>query len=118
MPTAQAKNPCINCGACCSFFQVSFYVGECVSLGGTVPDEKVVQINPHRVAMIGTDRPKPRCTGLVGTVGKDASCGMYSERSTPCREFDASYSNGIKDERCDKARAAHGLAPLTLNDWK
>jgi len=120
MSVVANKNPCINCGACCSFFRVSFYAGECISVGGTVPDNTVEQISPHLVAMIGTDRPKeqkPRCIGLTGTVGKNASCGMYEQRSTPCRDFDASFSNGVHQEGCDKARQAHGLKPLTIHDW-
>ena len=32
-------SPCLNCGACCSHFRVSFFWGECASSGGTVPDE-------------------------------------------------------------------------------
>lgn len=115
---ATDKNPCIDCGACCAFFQVSFYAGECISVGGTVPDDKVLQLSPHRVVMIGTDRQNPRCIGLTGDVGKNASCSMYAERSSPCRDFDASYSNGVHEEGCDKARLAHGLKPLTIDDWK
>jgi len=32
-------NPCLTCGACCAYFRVSFYFGECVSAGGAVPDK-------------------------------------------------------------------------------
>lgn len=114
------KNPCVGCGACCSFFRVSFYQGELKSVGGTVPDEYVIQISPFRGAMKGTETSKnTRCVKLSGDVGYNASCSMYQDRPTPCREFSASYENGIgeKDDRCDKARVAHGLAPLTINDW-
>ncbi|QXI29811.1 YkgJ family cysteine cluster protein [Pseudomonas vanderleydeniana] len=105
-------NPCLNCGACCSYFRVSFYWGECVSGGGLVPDELVSQISPSRVAMIGTEGKKPRCTALEGEVGQGVSCSIYNQRSSPCREFDAAWENGEPNERCDAARAAFGLPPL------
>jgi hypothetical protein len=28
MPTNES-NPCLNCGACCNYFRISFYHGEC-----------------------------------------------------------------------------------------
>lgn len=111
------KNPCVGCGACCSHFRVSFFWGECESSGGTVPDEKVIQISSSYVCMKGTEKKPSRCSELCGTVGDNASCGMYAKRSTSCRDFEASFSDGIKDERCDQARIAHGLKPLTIEDW-
>lgn len=113
------KNPCISCGACCAFFRVSFYHGETKSVGGMVPDDLVIQINSVYVAMRGTETKTPRCVKLTGDVGKDASCSLYIDRPSPCREFPASYENGLgeKEERCDKARIAHGLKPLLVSDW-
>ncbi|MGY2293416.1 YkgJ family cysteine cluster protein [Pseudomonas sp. SDO528_S397] len=105
-------SPCLNCGACCSHFRVSFFWGECVSSGGTVPDELVEQINPTRVAMIGTNQKPARCCSLEGEVGQGTRCTIYDQRSTPCREFDASWSQGVANVDCDAARAAFGLAPL------
>ncbi|KRW62216.1 YkgJ family cysteine cluster protein [Pseudomonas sp. TTU2014-080ASC] len=107
------NNPCLTCGACCAFFRVSFFWGECQSAGGTVPDDKVVQISPHRVAMIGTDAKPSRCTALMGTVGDGVRCTLYEHRSSPCREFEASWVDGVHNPRCDDARRAHGLPPLT-----
>ncbi|AMB85828.1 ferredoxin [Pseudomonas agarici] len=109
MPDA---NPCLNCGACCAYFRVSFYWGECVSGGGLVPDELVTQISPSRVAMLGTEARKPRCTALKGEVGEQVSCSIYHQRSSPCREFAAAWVDDEPNERCDAARAAFGLAPL------
>ncbi|AIG05185.1 YkgJ family cysteine cluster protein [Pseudomonas fluorescens] len=109
MPDA---SPCLNCGACCSHFRVSFFWGECASSGGTVPDELVVQINPSRVAMIGTDRKPARCCSLEGEVGSATRCSIYEQRSSVCREFEASWSQGEANADCDAARAAFGLAPL------
>lgn len=113
------KNPCIGCGACCSFFRVSFYQGELESVGGYVPDDNVIPINMFYVAMKGTETKDKKCIKLTGHVGCNASCSMYENRPSPCREFSASYENGIGlyEERCDKARIAHGLRPLTMGDW-
>ncbi|NWA82203.1 MULTISPECIES: YkgJ family cysteine cluster protein [unclassified Pseudomonas] len=105
-------SPCLSCGACCSHFRVSFFWGECASSGGTVPDDLVVQINPTRVAMIGTDQKPARCCSLEGEVGKGTRCTIYEQRSSPCREFDASWSQGEQNVDCDTARAAFGLPPL------
>ncbi|MGE1156045.1 YkgJ family cysteine cluster protein [Pseudomonas kitaguniensis] len=105
-------SPCLSCGACCSYFRVSFFWGECASSGGTVPDDLVVQINPTRVAMIGTDQKPARCCSLEGEVGTGTRCTIYEQRSSPCREFDASWSQGEQNTDCDAARAAFGLPPL------
>ncbi len=109
-------NPCLNCGACCGFFRVSFFWGECESSGGLVPDDLVVQINPTRVAMIGTDSKPCRCIGLEGEIGKGVSCSLYEKRSTPCREFEAAWVDGQPNPSCDAARAADGLTPLEANE--
>ncbi|MEE1867720.1 MULTISPECIES: YkgJ family cysteine cluster protein [Pseudomonas] len=109
-------NPCLNCGACCGYFRVSFFWGECESSGGLVPDDLVVQINPTRVAMIGTDSKPCRCIGLEGEIGKGVSCSLYEKRSTPCREFEAAWVNGQPNPSCDAARAAYGLTPLEANE--
>jgi len=106
-------NPCLECGACCAHFRVSFYWGECQSAGGPVPDERVIQVTHNRVAMLGTDVKPSRCTALVGEVGKPGvSCSMYAQRSSTCREFEASWEHGEHNPACDTARAAYGLPPL------
>lgn len=107
------QNPCLTCGACCGYFRVSFFWGECQSSGGLVPDDLVVQINPTRVAMIGTDAKPCRCISLEGEIGNKVGCTIYENRSSPCREFDPSWENGVHNPSCDDARAAYGLPPLT-----
>lgn len=107
---------CMSCGACCAHFRVSFFWGECTSSGGVVPDDLVVQISPSRVAMIGTDAKPTRCISLAGEVGSCVSCTIYHQRSSPCRDFDASWYNGEHNPACDTARAAHGLPPLEKPD--
>lgn len=108
-------NPCLECGACCAHFRVSFYWGECQSAGGLVPDERVIQVTHNRVAMLGTDVKPSRCISLAGEVGKPGvSCSMYAQRSSTCREFEASWEHGEHNPACDAARAAYGLPPLAM----
>ncbi|KHL70624.1 ferredoxin [Pseudomonas flexibilis] len=92
---------------------MSFYWGECRSAGGSVPDDRVVQISPYHAAMIGTDAKPARCVALLGDVGCSVRCTMYEQRSSTCREFEASWANGQHNPNCDTARAAHGLPPVT-----
>lgn len=77
-----------------------------------MPDELVEQITPSRVAMLGTNCKSPRCVSLEGTVGSEVKCTIYEQRSTPCREFEASWVDGQVNTDCDAARAAFGLLPL------
>lgn len=77
-----------------------------------MPDELVSSISPSRVAMLGTDCKSPRCTALVGEVGTAVSCSIYEQRSSTCREFDASWAGGQHNPDCDAARAAFGLLPI------
>jgi hypothetical protein len=109
-------SPCVACGACCAHYRVSFHWIECQGSGGLVPDDLVEVVNPSRVAMKGTCGSKPRCESLQGEIGVSVACGIYEQRSEPCRDFDASWSAGEHNPRCDTARAAHGLSPLTPQD--
>ena len=106
-------NPCLECGACCAYYRVSFHWSESEPfLGGKTPAALTVQVAPHYAAMAGTQRQPPRCVALEGTVGRAAACSIYAERPSPCRELQASWVDGARSERCDRARAAHGLPPL------
>ncbi|MBA4341467.1 MAG: zinc/iron-chelating domain-containing protein [Methylibium sp.] len=106
------SNPCISCGACCATFRVDFAREELLSEGGTVPDSLAIDLLPGLCRMRGTDHASPRCAALVGTVGQQASCGIYEWRPSPCREFGLRAPLGIGDEACNRARRRHGLAPL------
>ncbi|HNZ04636.1 MAG TPA: YkgJ family cysteine cluster protein [Myxococcota bacterium] len=112
-------NPCIGCGACCACYRVSFYWGEIDEvLPGSFPSRLVEKLNDFRAVIKGTNQPKPRCVALAGKIGEDAFCSIHSVRSSACREFDASFSNGVRNERCDQARARFGLRPLEPSDWR
>ncbi len=113
-------HPCQKCGACCSFFRVSFYWLEAdPSVDNPVPIEYTEDNGPRFRCMKGTNKKHhPKCDALSGSVGEIVSCMIYTNRPTPCREFTASYENGLKEPRCDEARAKHGLKPLTKDDYK
>jgi len=55
--------------------------------------------------MAGTESRPARCVSLQGEVGRQVSCGIYPLRSSSCRELQPG------DEKCLRARAAHGLEP-------
>jgi Fe-S-cluster containining protein len=106
-------NPCRGCGACCARFRVSFYWSEADSAtGGLTPADLSVKVTPFLIAMRGTERSPPRCTALEGEIGRQVCCTIYPLRPSPCREFRASWVDGPRSERCDRARAAHGMPPL------
>lgn len=115
--SGEAVHPCLSCGACCASYRASFYWGECVSAGGTVPDALTVQIAPFRVAMQGTDTSPPRCVALDGVIGQAVRCSIHPQRASVCREYPASYEDGTPHDRCDAARARFGLPALTPDDW-
>jgi Fe-S-cluster containining protein len=107
------SNPCLSCGACCAHFRASFHWLETNSApGGLTPAELTVPVSRHLVAMRGTDRNPPRCIALDGRIGESVRCTIYEQRASPCREFRASWVDGQHNERCDRARAVHGLPPL------
>ena len=112
------SHPCLSCGACCAYYRVAFHWSEAESqLGGIVPPELTGKLDPHRLAMRGTDAAAPRCIALQGTVGQDACCGIYPQRPSVCHELSPSWEAGQPSPQCDKARIAHGLPPLTTATW-
>jgi Fe-S-cluster containining protein len=111
-------HPCQSCGACCASYRVGFYRGEALEgEAGAVPDELVEPISAFRVAMRGTAHEPLRCVALDGVIGGACGCRIYALRPTPCREFQASWEDGVHQPRCDEARARHGLAPLNPADF-
>lgn len=113
------SHPCTRCGACCAYFRVAFYWRETIeNPPNNVPQELVEDLDSFRMCMKGTNvKTGVQCVALEGRVGKRVRCTIYDNRPTPCRAFDASYSNGKQNKRCDQARAAHGLKPLKPDDW-
>ena len=111
-------HPCLSCGACCAHFRVAFHWAETDSfLGGATPAELTEKLDPHRVVMRGTRNGVTRCVALQGEVGVAAHCGIYGQRPSPCHDLQPAWENGQPSPQCDRARTAHGMAPLTLDSW-
>lgn len=98
---------CLSCGACCAFYRVSFYWAEAVQLG--IDAGALRQVNPWLACMAGTEKHPPRCHALQGEPGHRVACSIYAMRPSPCRELQPG------EEKCNRARAAHGLPPLLLD---
>ena len=113
------SHPCLSCGACCASFRVAFHWSEAQPGNPDGPPEGlVVSLRRHELAMRGTDALPVRCAALRGEVGGATTCTIYAARPSPCRELAAAWENGQPSPQCDRARALHGLAPLTPGDWR
>lgn len=100
-------NPCLDCGACCKSFRVSFYWAEAPGRG--LPDGWTEQLTPHIACMKGTNASTPYCAALGKGDAGPMACGVYPSRPSPCREVQ------VGDDKCVRARARHGLpAPACL----
>jgi Fe-S-cluster containining protein len=111
-------HPCLSCGACCARFRVAVHWSETDAYpGGSVPSGLTEKLDPHRVAMRGTQAREPHCVALQGNVGERVSCAIYAQRPSPCRELAPAWKQGEPSAQCDRARAAYGLAPLTPEAW-
>lgn len=99
-----SDSPCQTCGACCAHYRVSFYWQEAQQRG--LDESRLVQVTPWRVCFEGTDKQPPRCVHLAGEIGSCVGCTIYEQRPHPCRELEAG------DDKCLKARAAHGMSAL------
>ncbi len=118
-------NPCIQCGACCAFFRVSFFWEEANPEDpASVPLELTESIDGLRQCMKGTNQPHPRCVALSGEIGEKVGCAIYDRRSSVCQEFGLHENaqgitvNGIDLVRCNQARKAWNLPPLTRADLR
>jgi Fe-S-cluster containining protein len=111
------KHLCQSCGACCAFFKVSFHWTETSRQSHHVPERLTAQVTQYTNSMNGTEKEVCRCTALVGVVGESASCSIYENRPSPCRNFKASFEDGTRSDGCDTARLAKGLSVLTPLSW-
>ncbi len=117
-PARPMLHPCQRCGACCATYRVAFHWMETMDDSGIgVPEALAETLDPHRLAMRGTNAKAPRCIALHGDIGIETACTIYARRPSPCRAVMASYEDGTVSPQCDKARLLHGLAPLTPADW-
>ena len=118
-------NPCIQCGACCAFFRVSFYWEESTPANQEgIPQTLTEELSEFLQCMKGTNQPHPRCIALCGKIGEKVSCSIYAQRSSSCREFGLHTEQGrleVDGEnlvRCNEARKAWNLPPLTRSDLR
>ena len=111
-------HPCQRCGACCAAFRVAFHWSEAQPhVTDGVPAAMTEPLRRHELAMRHAPDAAMRCIALAGTVGVDSSCTIYAARPSPCRDLGAAWEDGAPSPQCDRARAAHGLRPLTAADW-
>lgn len=113
MPKEENTSPCLNCGACCTCFRVSFYWAEADDApDGYVPTSLTEQISLLMRAMRGTHPFPHRCIALQGSAGQSVFCSIYAKRPTPCRDFPVWLADGHTNQDCNKARAKIGLPPV------
>ena len=112
-------HPCQRCGACCAAFRVAFHWSESAPHTPAGPDEALTgQVRPFEVAMRGTEAGTTlRCVALQGEVGSTVTCAIYDRRPSPCRALQAAWEHGEPSPQCDRARARHGLPPLSPADF-
>ncbi len=110
-------HPCQKCGACCTTFCVAFKSSELSRDQYGVPASLTFKLSSDTLAMKGKVPGSTRCVALHGHVGENVSCRIYQNRPSPCRNFKASYEDGVRNPRCDECRIARGMKPLTPRDW-
>lgn len=77
-----------------------------------------MKVRPFEVAMRGTEGCDPlRCIALAGEIGQAVACTIYDRRPSPCRQVQPAWEHGEPSPQCDRARARHGLPPLTPADF-
>jgi uncharacterized protein len=116
-------NPCVQCGACCAFFRVSFFWEESnPDNPAVVPNEYTEEIDGWFQCMKGTNQRLPYCIALRGKIGSQVSCAIYNRRSSSCHEFGIQENGGVITvnnidlNRCNQARKGWNLPPLTRSD--
>jgi Fe-S-cluster containining protein len=87
------------------------------SVDGSVPRALTEKLDLHRLVMRGTQAYRPRCVALEGIVGETTRCSIYLQRPSVCHELLPAWEFGEPSPQCDRARIAHGLTPLTPEDW-
>ena len=86
-------------------------------MGGLVPLALTEPLRRHELVMRGTSQANPRCIALDAEIGQHSRCSIHPLRPSACREVSASWEHGVASDQCDRARIAHHLPVLTLDDW-
>lgn len=107
-----ARNPCMNCGACCVVYRASFYWSEVDDIReGGVPVHLTERVNNFRIAMRKKTVQDKRCIALHGVPGQNVRCTIYERRPSVCRNFEPSWKAGHDNPLCSRARALLGFDP-------
>lgn len=103
---------CLTCGACCVFplivpvtLNESERLNECWEI---LLDDADKEIAIDRT--LPRDIESGRCINLSGSVGGKAECGIYEQRPSACRSFEAG------SDRCHAYRRMYGLEPQLTED--
>ena len=111
----KVSSVCQQCGACCAAFRVAFHWSEAAPANPDGPPEALTEpLRAHELAMRGTlGGGELRCAALEGDIGQHVHCSIYARRPSPCRAVRPAWVDGLPSPQCDRARAIHGLSPLT-----
>ena len=83
---------CRDCGACCAYSESwPAFIGD--GDGAGIPDE-LIDFDRGRMLCHGD-----RCSALVGEVGRQAKCSVYTNRPLVCREFQAGSEDCVMVRR-------------------
>jgi Fe-S-cluster containining protein len=104
---------CGTCGACCTAF-----VRIPAEPESEVPDDACwtveKEIGGEKITVdrfVRRDAETHRCSQLHGELGVEVSCGIYEDRPSSCRAFEAG------SDRCHAIRRAYGIEPfLTIEE--
>jgi len=112
------KHPCLMCGACCAYYRVQLEQNEVDNQNHSIASHLLVEFPQEgQFSLKGTTKKDPRCAALEGKIGESVSCAIYDQRPNCCRAFLASFEDGNRNYRCDAARKAKNLPPLTPEIW-
>lgn len=97
--------PCMDCGACCSYFRVDFKREN----NPQVPAAVIFLKKNGIASMKGAEIFKGRCESLEGKIGEKCSCKIYANRPDVCNLFPVWLPNGLQNPKCIAARKHFGL---------
>lgn len=82
MDYKEDKLDCLTCGACCSPYGRAYFVSVEEQDDPSLPRLKVPGDSRVFLPVVND-----RCAYLVGEIGKQASCSIYSKRPFVCQSF-------------------------------
>lgn len=109
-PAAASVPDCLTCGACCRFLFVI-----AVASADSTPPENVWTVTDESGeivvdAYLKCDPETLSCTALESREDGTMPCGIYEQRPSPCRKFEAG------SDKCHAVRRAFNLEPFLAMD--